>query len=418
MRISTTMQFTRNLNFIQRSNSSVDQAANKYNTGLKFQTAGEDPAGMSSKVKYEGSIAAYDQYKADGILADNALSEEETAMQSLWEALSSIYTRLQQCIDGSNDQSSMNAIADEIEQMRDHLFNLTNTQNTEGEYIFSGADSSRPCFTLTSDGHYTCQADGSTRSVQVAPNVAVQVSDSGLDIFENCKLAYEMSLNYADDGTGTPLTNPPVAYAGVADYGDFNDLYEKYYSSAAGAKNQLKIEVTAPTGDEKTSTFKLYDPDGNEIYAGEVKSNGYIDVKGMEFELGSPTYAGSITIDLEKPRSDNILNQLTDIVSTIRNEGMNKSAKIGAITRVEEDVNIAMTHYDSYRGKIGARQNTITDVLQSNEALSNIKKESKANVSEIDAFEAASNLVVANNQLTVSRQIYSNLTKQSLFDYI
>ena len=77
-----------------------------------------------------------------------------------------------------------------------------------------------------------------------------------------------------------------------------------------------------------------------------------------------------------------------------------------------------MTHYDSYRGKIGARQNTITDVLQSNEALSNIKKESKANVSEIDAFEAASNLVVANNQLTVSRQIYSNLTKQSLFDYI
>ncbi len=138
----------------------------------------------------------------------------------------------------------------------------------------------------------------------------------------------------------------------------------------------------------------------------------------MEFELGSPTYAGTINIDLKKPRNDNILNQLTDIVSTIRNEGMNKSEKIGAITRVEEDVNIAMTHYDSFRGKIGARQNTITDVLQSNEALSNIKKESKANVSEIDAFEAASNLVVANNQLTVSRQIYSNLTKQSLFDYI
>lgn len=415
MRISTTMQFTRNLNFIQRSNSSVDQAANKYNTGLKFQTAGEDPAGMSSKVKYEGSIAAYDQYKADGILADNALSEEETAMQSLWEALSSIYTRLQQCIDGSNDQSSMNAIADEIEQMRDHLFNLTNTQNTEGEYIFSGADSSRPCFTLTSDGHYTCQADGSTRSVQVAPNVAVQVSDSGLDIFENCKLAYEMSYK---DATGASMATPDIAYGGVSDYGDFNDLFEQYYSSATGVANQLRIEVTAPAGDAKTSTFELYDPAGTKIYEGEVKSNGYIDVKGMEFELGSPTYAGTINIDLKKPRNDNILNQLTDIVSTIRNEGMNKSAKIGAITRVEEDVNIAMTHYDSYRGKIGARQNTITDVLQSNEALSNIKKESKANVSEIDAFEAASNLVVANNQLTVSRQIYSNLTKQSLFDYI
>lgn len=412
MRVSTTMQFTRNLGFIQKSNSTVDTAANKYNTGLKFQTAGEDPAGMSSKVKYEGSIATYEQYKSDGMIAENALSEEETAIQSLWSSLSSIYTRLQQSIDGSNDQSSLNAIADEIEQMRDHIFNLTNTQNTEGEFIFAGADSSRPCFTITSDGHYTCQADGSTRSVQVAPNVAVQVSDSGLDIFQNCKLAYEMGIDEA-------ATTSPIKYGGVSDYGDFNDLFEKYYSPAAGAVNQLTVKVTAPAGDEKTSTFELFAPDGTtSIYKGEVKATGFIDVKGMEFDLGSPTYDGTITIDLKKPETDNILNKLTDIVHDIRDESLSKIDKVARITRIEEDVKIAMTHYDSYRGKIGARQNTITDVLQSNEALSNIKKESKANVSEIDAFQAASDLVVANNQLTVSRQIYSNLTRQSLFDYI
>ena len=51
-------------------------------------------------------------------------------------------------------------------------------------------------------------------------------------------------------------------------------------------------------------------------------------------------------------------------------------------------------------------------------SLSTIKTESKASVSEVDAFEAASNLIQAQNQLTVSRQIYSNLAKQSLFDFI
>ena len=57
-------------------------------------------------------------------------------------------------------------------------------------------------------------------------------------------------------------------------------------------------------------------------------------------------------------------------------------------------------------------------VLDSNESLSDIKTESKAKVSEVDAFEAASDLVQSQNQLAVSRQIYSMLSKQSLFDYI
>ena len=57
-------------------------------------------------------------------------------------------------------------------------------------------------------------------------------------------------------------------------------------------------------------------------------------------------------------------------------------------------------------------------ILNANESLSAIKVESKANVSEVDAFEAASELIRAQNQLTVSRQIYSMLNKQSLFDFI
>lgn len=68
-----------------------------------------------------------------------------------------------------------------------------------------------------------------------------------------------------------------------------------------------------------------------------------------------------------------------------------------------------MTQYDSYRGQIGARQNTITTVLDSNESLSDIKTESKAKVSEVDAFEAASDLVQSQNQLAVSRQILQHV---------
>lgn len=403
MRISTTMQFTSSLTYIQKANSTVDESAKRYNTGLKFSTAGENPSGMASKVKYEGAIAAYDQYSKDGGLAANTLSEEETSLQSMWSALSSINTRLIQCVDSSNDDSSLKALAAEIAQTRDHLYDLMNTQNTEGEYIFSGAKSDVPTYTLTSDGHYKCQADGSTRSVLVSPSVTVQVSDSGLDIFENCRTADSMTV------TG----NPGISSAVISSYGDFGDLYEQYYSSALGANNTLTVNVT-PDG-----AFSLTDQNGNIIERGEVdKSSGTISVRGMEFTLGNANYAGTISIKLDPPNTDNMLNVLTDIVNKINDPALSNTEKTAAIAKAQKSVGIAMTQYDSYRGQIGARQNTITTVLDSNESLSDIKTESKAKVSEVDAFEAASDLVQSQNQLAVSRQIYSMLSKQSLFDYI
>lgn len=404
MRISTTMQFTNSLSYIQKSNSSVDEASNRYNSGLKFQTAGENPSGMASKVKYEGAISSYKQYAKDGGLAANTLSEEETALQSMWSALSSINTRLIQCVDGSNDQNSLIALAEEIGQTRDHLYDLMNTQNTDGEYIFSGAQSDIPTYTLTSDGHYICQADGSTRSVLVAPSITVQVSDSGLDVFENCRLADTMTV------TATPNISSSV----ISSYGDFGDLYDKYYSPAAGANNTLTINVA------NDNSFELLAPDGTVIETGEVNlEDGTINVKGMEFTIPDPeNYAGTIEIELDPPKTDNILNALTKIVDIIEDESISNTDKIAAITEAQVNVQNAMTRYDSYRGKVGARQNTIDTILTSNNSLSDIKTESKANVSEVDAFEAASDLIQSQNQLNVSRQIYSMLSKQSLFDYI
>ena len=409
MRISTTMQFTSNLRYIQNSNSKVDETSDRYNSGLKFQKAGENPSGMASKVKYEGAIASYDQYAKVGTLAQNSLSEEETALESMWETLSSINTRLQQCVNGSNDESSLKAISAEIAQLRDHLFDLCNTQNTEGEYIFSGANSSVPTYTLTTTGHYKCQADGASRSVVVSPSVSVQVSDSGHDIFEICKTSYTFS---ASNTSGSSMT-----FSGIREYGEYESLYKTYYDPSGAGTNKLALQINPGN----PPTFSLSDPSGNTIETGEVDISGStktIKVRGMEFTIGNITAGDTVEITLDPPKTDNMLNILTDIVADINDETMGSAEKIKNINKCQQDVLIALSHYDSYRGQIGARQNAITNVLGSNEALSDIKVESKANISEVDAFEAASDLIKAQNQLSVSRQIYSMLNRQSLFDYI
>lgn len=420
MRISTSMQYQSHLNYLQTANSKVDQASKRYNTGQLFQTAGENPAGMAAKMKYTSDIAAYEQYRTNaGIVADT-LSQEETALGQIWDALSSIQTRLIQAVNGTLDDGSRAALAEDIKQTQAQIFDLMNTKNAEGEYIFSGAQSDQPTYRLTSDGQYICQADGSNKYVLVSPTIKVQTTDSGLNIFENCNLANDFHLD--------PNTNFPGMTAGISDYDQFNTFYKDKYDYVNPDNNNFTINIGTD------NSFTLVDDAGKVLEQGNIK-DGKITVQGMEFTLpedydpnNDPT---TIDITLSAPQQDNILNQLTDIVNDLLipsdeydtatdsyDNPMSSAQLTRNIARMQQNIEIAKKQVDTYRGYVGARGANIDAIIESNESLSLIKSEAKANVSEIDAFQAVSDLVLANNALQVAQQSYNIVHSTTLFDFM
>lgn len=424
MRISTSMQYQSHLNYLQTANSRVDQASKQYNTGLKFQTAGEDPGGMAAKIKYQSDIVSYERYANNAKVVSDALDQEETALGQIWDAMSSIQTRLIQAINGTLDDGSRQALAEDIKQSRDQLYSLMNTKNAEGEYIFSGAQSDRPTYTVTSDGKYTCNADGSTKNVNVSPTITVQTTDSGLNIFENVMYAYDFSIGA---GTTAKIVSPTVS-----DYDQFNAFFKdnfKYGTAGGEAGWQDNAFVIAINDD---NTFGLYPALGgpalqDPLAEGEIK-DGKIEVMGMSFTLADdydPTAGDLIHINLEQPSSGNILNKLTDIVNKLSlpqdewdtiNQSM--SSLTHDLAEMQENLNIAKKQVDSYRGMVGARGANIDAIITSDETLSDIKTEAKANVSEIDTFEAVSNLLIAQNALQVAQQSYNLVHSTTLFDYM
>ena len=425
MRISTSMQYRNHLSYLQTANSRVDQASMQYNTGKLFQTAGENPGGMSASMKYESDIASYKQYGLNAKIVADALSQEETALGQIYETMSSIQTRLIQAVNGTLDDGSRAALAEDIKQAQAQLFNTMNTKNAEGEYIFSGAQSSIPTYKLTSDGKYICQADGSSKNVNVSPNLTVQTTDSGLNIFENVHLAADFNATAKDQAGGAKN------YQGsISDYDQFNAFYSKHYNSGVNGKDPDPASNTFKIKVEADGNFKLTD-NGNPakvLQEGEVK-DGKIIVEGMEFEVpgGTPQAGDEISIVLDKPRSDNILNQLTHIIDAL-NKPIDTAnpADVTAlraqltrdIVKMQENLNISKKQVDTYRGLVGARGANIEDIIKSNESLHDIKKEANANVSEIDAFEAVSNLLVTQNALQVAQQSYNIVHSTSLFDFM
>lgn len=415
MRVSTSMQYRNHLSYLQSANYKVEMASQRYNTGKLFQTSGENPGGMSASMKYEADIASYYQYGMNAKIVSDALSQEETALGQIYDTMSSIQTRLIQAVNGTLDDGSRAALAEDIKQAQAQLFNTMNTKNAEGEFIFSGAQSAVPTFKLTSDGKYICQADGSSKSVNVSPNLTVQTTDSGLNIFENVNLAKDFSHSKAAGNNDYQSS--------ISDYDQFNALYKKYYNPGVGGKvadpkdNTLQIEVLA---DNK---FTLKDSKGQVISEGEVK-DGKIIVEGMEFVVpnGTPQVGDKIDIRLEHPKSDNILNQLTDVIAALNTSLDQDPAKKADVTRqivkMQENLNIAKKQVDTYRGLVGARGANIDDIIKSNESLYDIKKEANANVSEIDAFTAVSDLLVTQNALQVAQQSYNIVHSTSLFDFM
>lgn len=405
MRISTTMTYNKNMTYLQKANSRLDTSTTRYNTGLKFDTAGDDPSGMSSKIKYDAAITNYKQFATNAGLAADTMAEEETALDSMWTALSSAHTRLIQAVDSTNDKTSLDAIAEDLIQLRDQLFDLMNTQNAEGEYIFSGAQSSISTMMKTSDGHYYCQADGQARLVQVAPSVTVQISDSGLNIFENCDLAKTISITGDTNGM----------YGMVSNYNDYDALYEKYYDPTGVGTNQLTLNIAAD------NTFSITAPDGVTVLAtGEMSDDNIISALGMNFSIGDGQtgQARSVTINMNKPQKGNILNELTTYIDSLRDENLSTEQLSDIMAQAQVSVKNAMNQYDMYRGRVGSRENEVDNVINSDTSLKNIKTTARANITEVDAFEAASDIVKDQQALQVARSVFSTINGSSLFDYI
>ena len=426
MRISTSMQYNSHLNYLQTANTKVDQASTQYNTGLKFQTAGQDPGGMAAKIKYQADITAYERYGDNAKVVSDALDQEETALGQIWNVMSSIQTRLIQAINGTLDDGSRQALAEDIKQSRDQLYSLMNTKNAEGEYIFSGAQSDVPTYTVTSDGRYICNADGSTKNVNVSPTITVQTTDSGLNIFENVMQAYDFTVPDAGlNGGGT------LAAATVSDYDQFNAFFKDEFIYGSNGQAATAVENGFVVLINADGTFELHDGDkmqpGSLIAEGEIKDNK-IEVKGMSFTLPNDYEPGAndyIALSLEQPKQGNILNKLTEIVNKLslpQDEWDTIKQSTSSLTHdlaeMQQNIELAKKQVDTYRGMVGARGANIDAIIQSDESLTDIKKEAKANVSEMDAFEAVSNLLVAQNALQVAQQSYNLVHSTTLFDYM
>ena len=401
MRITTNMIYDRNLASMSKVSERQNTAYNQLMTGDKFSRSGEDPAGMSQKMALTKEIDLFKQYGVNGSLLENSLGHEETVLTSLNSAMLSAQTLIQKANNSAMGSEERNAIASELEGLQKQMFDLMNSKNSQGEFIFGGNQSKTQPFVKDASGNYVFQGDTGQRNIQVSPTVQIPANDSGFDLFE--MVATRRTASAASG-------NIQVS---VADQGNFESFYRNNYDSSLPS-NQYAVSTLAGPPD----TYEIRDSGGTLLQSGDYVAGNKIPFNGLALTLDLPAGSATQNFVLDTPKNDNILNGMSDFISAMRDPTLSESDFQLAVSDATTHMSNARTKIDRGLGELGGRMNSLEQVMSSNDGLSTLNQQARAKVSEADMYEVIAALSKEDAAMSAPQLAFSKISKLTLFDYI
>lgn len=402
-RVATDSMYRNSVYYMQRRNLELEKVNEQYNTGKKYQSAADSPSNFASTMRLEHDIAMYEQYTTNSGYALDNLTLEETSLSTINEVLDRANVLLQSGVNGSYSGTELNSISQELKEIQKQIYDLINTKTATGESIFSGGLSDIDAYLCQDDGTYVCQADCSQRFVQASSSAKIAVSDSAKNFFEHVETARSV------DVTGG-LT---FSYS---DYQSFESFYNRNYLTDTNPATETTKNTYTVT--QIGTEYAVTDYSGNEVARSAAGAKN-LNFNGLNLNLEN--VSGSATFTLATAENDNVLNTIGKAIAAIDNYNN------GAITRSDADNILSQTQVsirntqlsvNTTMTSVGARQNTLDNIINANCEISDVKKEAKATISEVDLYEVTTDLTKTQTYLQMAMTSFNYVTGTSLFDYI
>ena len=402
-RVATDSMYRNSVYYMQRRNLELEKVNEQYNTGKKYQSAADSPSNFASTMRLEHDIAMYEQYTTNSGYALDNLTLEETSLSTINEVLDRANVLLQSGVNGSYSGTELNSISQELKEIQKQIYDLINTKTATGESIFSGGLSDIDAYLCQDDGTYICQADCTQRFVQASSSAKIAVSDSAKNFFEHVETARSVDVKGG-------LT---FSYS---DYQSFESFYNRNYLTDTNSAAEITKNTYTVT--QSGTEYIVKDSAGAEVARSAAGAKN-LNFNGLNLNLEN--VSGFATFTLATAENDNVLNTIGKAIAAIDNYNN------GAITRSDADNILSQTQVsirntqlsvNTTMTSIGARQNTLDNIINANCEISDVKKEAKATISEVDLYEVTTDLTKTQTYLQMAMTSFNYVTGTSLFDYI
>ena len=399
-RVATDSMYRNSVYYMQRRNLELEKVNEQYNTGKKYQSAADSPSNFASTMRLEHDIAMYEQYTTNSGYALDNLTLEETSLSTINEVLDRANVLLQSGVNGSYSGTELNSISQELKEIQKQIYDLINTKTATGESIFSGGLSDIDAYIRLDKGTYVCQADCSQRFVQASSSAKIAVSDSAKNFFEHVETARSISV---EETGGLTFS--------YSDYQSFESFYNRNYHTDDLSKNEYTLTNTG-------TEYVVQD------YNGDIVARAAAGAKNLNFNglnLNLENVSGSATFTLATATNDNVLNTIGEAIAAIddyNNGDKTRSEVNNILSQTQVSIRNTQLSVNTTMTSIGARQNTLDNIINANCEISDVKKEAKATISEVDLYEVTTDLTKTQTYLQMAMTSFNYVTGTSLFDYI
>lgn len=183
MKVSTSLYFDRSSQQLGNVQTKLGKVQEQLSTGLQIVKPSDAPDKASIVTRLESELSRQTTYQ-DTLKAVNVrLTAEETALKNTSDVMYRIKELAVQAANDTLGLQDRQSIALEISSLKEQVLSLANSQDSNGNYLFSGSRASEPAFSKDSSGRILYQGDHSRMKVNVGDNRRMNLNMPGSDAY-------------------------------------------------------------------------------------------------------------------------------------------------------------------------------------------------------------------------------------------
>jgi flagellar hook-associated protein 3 FlgL len=398
MRVTQSLNQTQFLSALDSLESSLSQTQNQVSSGLNFTSPSQNPIAAGAVNNYDQTLAQSKQYTANGNSAQTSLQTEDTALSQLQSQLQSLRSLALEANSGTQTGEDLTAIAQQATQIQNSLLTLANTQDGNGQYIFSGFATQTQPFSLTATGA-SYAGDQGQNQIQIAAGQTLASGDNGDVVFNQIKTGngvFTVAANAANTGSGVIGATTVTGTAGYT-----GGTFSINFTAANAYQVENAAHVVVATG--------TYSPGQTITYGGaQVTLSGQPAV-GDYFNV-TPSANQSLFTTVQ-----NLVNALQAGASGGASGNTNLNNGVAAALN---NIDQAISQTSTVQASVGGRLNTITTQQSVQTSQQTQLQQSISSLQSLDYASAITSLDSQNTTLSAAMQAYTLTQGLSLFKYI
>jgi flagellar hook-associated protein 3 FlgL len=421
MRISTNMIFELGSTKISDLQSTLTRTQQQLSTQRRILTPADDPVASSTAMGITQSLSINDQFATNRQNAKNALSQQESVLQSMTLFYQEVKTLVVGAGNGAMEDQQRQFLAAELRGRFDELMGLANSRDGTGNFMFGGYQISSQPFSETPTGAQYI-GDQGKRMLQIGASRQIALNDSGNSVFENVKTGngkFVAAAAASNTGSGIIGTGAIVNNAAVTghDYSiDFTVVPGAPFTPDVTSFT-IKDNVSGKFMDPATGVFNLA--------AAPVPGTSYVSGQGITFDgmqldvKGAP--ANGDVFNVKPSSNQSIFTTLKDLLTTLSTSGAGATGQANltnGLNAANNNIDNALSNLLEVRASVGTRLKEI-DVLDSTGDDLNIQyTEALHQLQDIDLAETISNFTQQQMTLEAAQKAFTQVSRLSVFNYI